>query len=212
MKTLTLVLCLFFSVTASAESVYPDVESYLRNATGNNTKEYVHVLNSQAYGEKNFPRVFGVVFNKSHDPREGKIFVLRRRLDGKLVLEAESAKFDFSDPSARTYIEIVEANGPDRFYVQFGLRSACGVYVDIYRFKKTKNEWQVSGADKYVPTCNEDGSIGFAEKISINFLTGLAVTEKYHNDKLISIKKAKRRYPKFRLEDFIPYGEKYEKR
>jgi hypothetical protein len=147
--------------------------------------------------------IYGIVLTKSEENWFGQIFVLEPTKSGEYEISVTSKKFgDYLGP--RQYVEIVEAKGVNRFYIQFGASSYCCVSIQIYRFALIGNVWRVSGEDTSEPDSTNCDVNFYAGRYSANFLTGTTITTEFKKGRPSKTTKVQKMYRPYFLSDFDP--------
>ena len=203
-----LLLAVFSAQACAAAEVFSTIDAYLAHATGKTDS----VVSSAGKVSQDGKYVFGIVHEKGYKPRSAIIFVVRESADGGIHEVERSMPFDFSDPSARTDIESVEAQSTGRFSIQINMRTDCGVHVETYRFAKVGTAWFASGLDVKDPTCDKDGIIEWKSKRSANFLSGKVIEQQFRSGKMSSEKSKFVKFPSFSLANFKAFDEKHSPR
>lgn len=199
-------LFILMATNVYADEEYASFEEFKNNYIGSAESGYD---TNGARSENHM--VISIYPRDEKQKRNGGIFILSRSGNGKYKVADSTEQSGDLDPGDRTYMEFAEFHGYDRFYLQYNSRSACGVYVTIYRFKLVNGEWRVSGSDSSKPECSGEGIV-ITRKISRNFLTGKVVHEYYSlKGKVIRSDVTKENFPVFPFRNFKPYDEKYGK-
>lgn len=193
----------------AAHSGAADTGHLLRNYAAQLLPDSVLHYASQPEGRQR-QRIAGIVHGKNPAERQALLFVLDLHDDGRMQEILRSATFDFSDPSARTDIEIVESHGNQRFSLQVNARSACGVYVSVYRFALIRGEWRVTGLDTSEPACGPQQQIEPGTEVSRNFLSGKHITREFRRAKVLRTDIHQHPYPVFPLQNFAIFDRRYE--
>jgi hypothetical protein len=194
----------FVASSAIAGDLYPTVDAYVKASSPDDP--FLHLSTEKL--PKNQSKVFGVAYGDFPSNRQAFVFVLDRVSDKGFREIAKSRSFDFSDPSARTDFEIIKAQSDTRFSIQVNSRTACGVYVTIYRFAFVGESWVVSGLDTTEQACGNNGIEISAER-STNFLTGKRITHAYRNGKLFSTTSKRIAIQKFPLTYFDSFDPEF---
>lgn len=130
------------------------------------------------------------------DIYKGRVFVLLGEKGKGYLLSGLSSEFVCCD-QAKTYAEIAEKKGKLNFYIQINESGYCGGAQTIFRFKQIDGRWRVTGRDYSEGACSAR-EITTGIQSSVNFLTGQTSDEA-----------RPRKFPKFFLDDFDPWSEKY---
>ncbi len=194
--------CTAYSVAADTDRL---LQSYAAKLLPDSVLHYA----SQPDGHQR-QRIAGIVHGSNPATRQAMLFILDLHEDGRIQEILRSAPFDFSDPSARTDIEMVESHGNQRFSVQVNARSACGVYVSLYRFALIRGAWRVTGLDTQEPVCGAQRQIEPGTGISRNFLSGKHIIREFRQAKVFRTSTHQHRYPSFPLQEFAIFDSRYE--
>ena len=185
MFRLVMLLVLLTALRANAAALFANIDEYVQSlALGEAKQQSVRATGSPQ-------RVFGIAYGSKYEDRKAVVFVLAIRPDGSLAAISRSPAFDFQDLSARTDVEIVQAQSARRFSIQVNSRSVCGVYVKIFRFAETSGGWVLSGMDSSEPTCGKEGAVLEKASASTNFLTGDQAERDYDEGKLVKQRRIK---------------------
>lgn len=207
-------LALLFPFFAFAQT-YPTVDAYFAElAQGHQIIEQHSATVQTSSGE----RIFGIVcWDLETDPEElpnaeASVFILERTGSGLEVL-AHSQPFEFR-AKYQMFLELaIEASSKNRFKVTVLLQSR-GVGFFEYRFIERNNAWYLAGLESSQSSIHmEEGDEAIGDsrtERSTNFLTGSTIIKTFHANKLASLNRTKKGFPKFPLEQFEIFDLKHE--
>ena len=191
----------------SFAQTFPTVDAYFAELAG---KHRIMEQHSAPVRTSSGERIFGIVcWDLETGPEElpnaeASVFILERASTGLTVL-ARSQPFEFR-AKYQSFLELaIEASSKDRFRVTVSLQSG-GIGFFQYRFIERHNTWYLAGLESSQSSSHlEEGDEAIGDsrsERSTNFLTGSTIIKTFHANKLASVERKKKVFPKFPLEQF----------
>ena len=192
---------------ASAQ-IFPTVSSYVEHLSG---KHQILETKTATVNTSAGKRIFGIacwklnaVNSEQGDTVQASVFVLENIGAGIQEL-SHSHPFNFNAIIRRPLELAIETSSKDRFSVTVVLQSS-GIGSIEHRFVERQNTWYLAGLEssrtsQYLE--KDDETIGDTRIVqSTNFLTGRTITKTFSANKLASIERTTKTFPKLPLERF----------
>lgn len=195
---------------AGAQDEAPSLAAFLLRQTGSaNSAQCHHIAHIARPQAHRHVGLIASCTDNADGSRQAWVFVADEAATGPIKLQVLSAPFDFG--GSRHYVELVQAQGAQRFSIQINYRGGCGTSFDRFRIAFHQGDWVVAGLDSKSTNCGApgEGTGSSRQERSADFLTGRVEERDYQHNKLVARRTHVDEFRRFALSDFDPFDPAY---